>query len=37
MGLFNFDWHGQHEVDNIGMLVLWRDGGIMKNSFGLLI
>ena len=22
---FNFEWHGQNEVGNIGILVLWRD------------
>ena len=23
--LFNFEWHGQNKVGNIGILVLWRD------------
>ena len=22
---FNFEWHGQNEVGNIAILVLWRD------------
>ena len=22
----NFEWHGQNEVGNISILVLWRDG-----------
>ena len=25
IGLFNFEWHGQNEVGNISILVLWRD------------
>ena len=24
IGLFNFEWYSQNEVDNIGILVLWR-------------
>ena len=24
-GLFNCEWHGQNKVDNISILVLWRD------------
>ena len=24
-GLLNFEWHSQNEVDNIVILVLWRD------------
>ena len=23
--IFNFEWHGQNEVGNIAILVLWRD------------
>ena len=25
IGLFNFEWHGENKVANIGILVLWRD------------
>ena len=25
IGLFNCEWHGQNEVGNIAILVLWRD------------
>ena len=25
IGIFNFEWHGQNEVGNIAILVLWRD------------
>ena len=25
IGLFNFEWHGQNEVGNIAILVLWRE------------
>ena len=25
IGLFNFEWYSQNKVDNIGILVLWRD------------
>ena len=31
-GLFNLEWHYQNEVGNIAILVLWRDGDIVKNS-----
>ena len=25
IGLFNFEWHSQNKVGNIGILILWRD------------
>ena len=26
IGLFDFKWHGQNEVGNVGIIVLWTDG-----------